>query len=234
MPLHLDDLDVVSHAKGLRSALIVPCNMCPAITVAVREDRPFMRLTKSLLRSAPFVEHIQKLQARLAKHGVRTDVFESTLYHHWFLCMWTEGQREKLREQARSYDAVIVLGCETANVTVRDAVAELGCRVIEGMQVTGYMNANLRVRFPADITFENCKVVPLRQHPEAPESSAHVGEHDPSSVAVLTSPAPGCSGPPAPVTHPATDHAVSRVPRNDQLPTQRVCSKEMSHESRTP
>jgi len=218
MPLHLDDLDVVTHAKALRSALIVPCNMCPAITVAVKEDRPFMRLTKSLLRSAPFVEHIQKLQARLAEHGVRTDVFEITLYHQWFLCMWTEGQRKKLQKQAENYDAVIVLGCETANVTVRDAVAESGCRVIEGMQVTGYMNANLRLRFPADITFENCKIVPLRQHPAAPERSAHVGEHDPSSVAVLASPAPGCSGSPASVTHPATRHPVSYVPGTTSCP----------------
>ena len=37
MPLHFNDLDVVSDAKGLSSALIVPCNMCPAVTVAVRE-----------------------------------------------------------------------------------------------------------------------------------------------------------------------------------------------------
>jgi hypothetical protein len=37
MPIHLDDLDVVSEVAGLSSALIVPCNMCPAVTVAVRE-----------------------------------------------------------------------------------------------------------------------------------------------------------------------------------------------------
>ncbi len=30
MPIHFNDLDVVSEVAGLSSALIVPCNMCPA------------------------------------------------------------------------------------------------------------------------------------------------------------------------------------------------------------
>ena len=43
MPIHFEDKDVVSEVAGLRSALIVPCNLCPAVTVATRENRPFMR-----------------------------------------------------------------------------------------------------------------------------------------------------------------------------------------------
>ena len=43
-------LDVISETAGLNSALIVPCNMCPAVTVAVRERKPFIQL-KSLLIS---------------------------------------------------------------------------------------------------------------------------------------------------------------------------------------
>ena len=35
MPIHLDDLDPVSEAEGLDSVVIVPCNLCPAVTVAV-------------------------------------------------------------------------------------------------------------------------------------------------------------------------------------------------------
>ena len=37
MPIHFNDLDLVSEVAGLRSVLIVPCNMCPAATVAIRE-----------------------------------------------------------------------------------------------------------------------------------------------------------------------------------------------------
>jgi hypothetical protein len=42
MPIHFNDLDVASEVAGLSSALIVPCNMCPAVTVAVREEKPFV------------------------------------------------------------------------------------------------------------------------------------------------------------------------------------------------
>ncbi len=39
MPIHFEDQDVVSEVAGLRSALIVPCNLCPAVTVATRQER---------------------------------------------------------------------------------------------------------------------------------------------------------------------------------------------------
>lgn len=161
MPLHLDDLDVVSEARGLSSVLIVPCNMCPGITVAVNENRPFMQLFRNPFRSAPLRDHIRKLQSRLRQVGVRADVFRSDLYHQWFLCMWTGGRRDKLRKRAERYDAVIVLGCETANVTVRDAVRPTGCQVIEGMEVTGFMNAKLRLRPPGNVSFADCRIVPF-------------------------------------------------------------------------
>ena len=166
MPLHLADLDVVSAAAGSSSALIVPCNMCPAVTVAVNENRPFMQLHKSFLKSAPFEEYIRSLQDRLRRHGVHTDVFRSNLYHQWFLCMWTSGRRKKLEKRARNYDAVIILGCDTANETVRDAVSSTGCKVIEGMEFAGLMNAKLTFHLPCSVSFEDCRIVPLTQHTE--------------------------------------------------------------------
>jgi hypothetical protein len=96
MPIHFDDLDVVSEVAGLSSALIVPCNMCPAVTVAVRERKPFMQLFRSFLKSAPFELYLKALQSRLSEIGVRTKVFNSILYHQWFMCMWTSGKRKKL------------------------------------------------------------------------------------------------------------------------------------------
>ncbi len=163
MPIHLDDLDVVSEAAGSSSALIVPCNMCPAVTVAVNENRPFMQLFRSVLKSIPFVQYIEALQSRLRKNGVKTDVFKSTLYHQWFMCMWTSGQRNKLRKQAEKYDAVIVLGCDTANETVRDAVRSTGTRVIEGMQVAGLTNAKLSFQWPGNVAFKDCRIIPISQ-----------------------------------------------------------------------
>ena len=163
MPIHFDDLDVVSEAAGLRSALIVPCNLCPAVTVAVRENRPFMQFFKSLRKSAPFEEYIKALQSRLRDAGVDTKVFRSNLYHQWFMCMWTSGRRKQLQKQVTKYEAVIVLGCDSATETVRDLIKSSDVKVIEGMKVTGIMNAQLAFRLPGNLSFENCKTVPMSQ-----------------------------------------------------------------------
>jgi hypothetical protein len=164
MPIHFKDLDVVSDLDGVSSALIVPCNMCPAATVAVREQRPFMQLFKSFFKSPAFEEYIKALQLRLAEKGVKTEVFRSRLYHQWFLCMWTAGRRKKLRKSAQEHDAVVVLGCDSATKTVRDEVNSTDCRVIEGMVVTGIMNAQLRFHLPGNVCFEKCRIVPISRH----------------------------------------------------------------------
>jgi len=98
MPIHFNDLDVVSEVAGLSSALIVPCNMCPAVTVAVRERKPFMQLFKSFLKSTPFEQYMKALQSRLRENGVSTEVFKSIPYHQWFMCMWTSKKAEKAAE----------------------------------------------------------------------------------------------------------------------------------------
>ena len=163
MPIHFNDLDVVSEAAGLRSALIVPCNMCPAATVAVREKKPFMQLFRSFLKSLPFEQYIKELQSRLREQGVNTKVFRSNLYHQWFMCMWTSAQRKKLKSTVRNYEAVVVLGCDSATETVRDAVKSTDCKVIEGMKVAGIMNATLRFHLPCNISFENCRTIHITQ-----------------------------------------------------------------------
>lgn len=163
MPLQLNDKDVTADVAELHSALIVPCNMCPAVTVAVREEKPFMQCFKSLLKSTPFQQHIRMLQSRLRAKGVRTKVFQSHLYHHWFMCMWTTGQRNRLKRVARQYDAVIVLGCDSATETVRHLVGTTRCKVIEGMEVVGIMNARMKFHWPGNIHFEHCEMIPLSQ-----------------------------------------------------------------------
>lgn len=161
MPIHFDDLDVISEVAELSSVLIVPCNMCPAVTVAAREEKPFIEFFRSFLKSTPFARHIKALQSRFKEKGVNTEVFKSNLPHQWFMCMWTSGKRKKLRECAEQYDAVIVLGCESATETVRTAVKSEDCKVIEGMKVTGIMNAELKFRLPGNISFVKCNTVPI-------------------------------------------------------------------------
>ena len=163
MPIHFNDRDVISEVAGLSSALIVPCYMCPAVTVSVREEKPFIQLFKSFLKSAPYEQYITTLRSQLEDHGVKTKVFKSAPSHEWFMCMWTSGKRNKLQRLAEKYDAVIVLGCDSATETVREAVKSTGCKVIEGMEVAGIMNAQIRLHLPGNVSFDNCKIVPISQ-----------------------------------------------------------------------
>ena len=172
MPLHFEDLDVVSAAKDSKSALIVPCNMCPAATVADRENKPFLRLFKDFLKSAPFEKYVSTLQDRLLDQGVRSKVFKSNLPHQWFLCMWTAARQRKLQKHARRYDTVIVLGCESATRTVRDSIGSTNCNIIEGMETTGIINTKLSMRFPCDIFFKDSKVVPFSQTEKKDQASS--------------------------------------------------------------
>ncbi|MHC4950949.1 MAG: hypothetical protein ACYTEU_08190 [Planctomycetota bacterium] len=159
MPFHFDDLDVVSRVSGLSSALIVPCTMCPAVTVAIRENKPFMQFFKL----APFAAYIKKMRSALNKKGVRTRVFRSFLYHQWFMCIWTARRRNKLLDATKGYDAVIVLGCESATETVRACIQSTDCKVIEGMKTVGITNAQPRLRLPCHVYFRDCRIVPLPQ-----------------------------------------------------------------------
>ena len=161
MPLHLIDLDVVTETQGLRSALIIPCYMCPAVTVATRAQQPFIEFFSHLLKSPPFEKHIKGLQSALAEKNIATNVFASRFIHQWFLCMWPSGRRRKLMRELNKYDSAIVLGCDSATETVRELVEGNGCKVIQGMEVIGFMNAKMKFRLPGNISFADCKIVPI-------------------------------------------------------------------------
>jgi len=161
MPIHFVDLDVLSEVSGLRSALIVPCNMCPAVTIAIREKKPFLQLFRSFLKSAPFDQYIKSLQSRLKDKGIDAKIFRSNFMHQWFMCMWSSGHRKKLQKYAKSCDAVIVLGCDSATQTVRALVDPTEVKVIEGMKISGIMNAELRFHLPGNISFEKCKIISI-------------------------------------------------------------------------
>jgi hypothetical protein len=161
MPLYLEDLDMASKLEGHRNALIIPCYMCPAATVAVKENKPFLQFFSSFLKSPPFESYIKLLQDQLGQMGINSRVFKSYLIHHWFLCLWPESRRRKLKRQIRAYDAAIVLGCDSATATIRDVLDEADCEVFQGMEVAGFMNAKLKLAWPGTVSFDDCRIIPL-------------------------------------------------------------------------
>ena len=70
---------------------------------------------------------------------------------------------QKTTEMYKKNDAVVVLGCESATETVREVVKSNDCIVIEGMEVTGIINARPRFHLPGNVSFENCRIVSISQ-----------------------------------------------------------------------
>ena len=160
MPIHLNELDVVPEVEGLDSALIVACNMCAGASLAMSENKPFLQFFRSLLKSPPLERYIGKLKSQLSEKGVKTRKFKAGVIQQFFLCLWTLRQRSKLHNCARKYEAVIVLGCDSAIETVRDSVKGTECNVIKGMEVAGIMNTKTRFHLPCNISFEDSKIIP--------------------------------------------------------------------------
>jgi hypothetical protein len=173
MPIHLEDLDVVSEVQGMNSAFIVPCNMCGAASVAEREGKPFLQLFRHFLKSAPFDQHIKSMQSRLKEEGVEAQLFKCNIPHQWFLCMCTSGRRKQIEKLAKQHDAAIVLGCDSAVETVRKAAKATNCKVVPGMETTGIMNANMKLHWSGKLTFEECEIVPISRDGEEEAVPGH-------------------------------------------------------------
>lgn len=164
MPIHLEELNVIQEIKGLNSALIAACNMCAGASLAMSENKPFIQFFKNRLKSPPLESYIESLQSQLFEIGVRSSKFKGGVIQQFFLCLWTSRQREKLQENAKEYEAVIFLGCESAIEIVGETVKATDCKVIKGMEVAGIMNTKTGFHWPFDLSFEYSKVIPMCDH----------------------------------------------------------------------
>jgi hypothetical protein len=185
MPFYLNDRDVSSDIRSLKSVLIVPCRFCPAATLAVRERKPYLKPYRNLMRTPSYESYIEALKSRLESKGIRTGVFDSRIVHQFVVCMWTSGRRKELARQAAEYEGVIVLGCEAAVETVRSFLPAT-CRLIPGMEAEGVMSVMPTVRFPFDILLEVSSMTRVLQpHPRAMPPTDALGVRRPPPTVAL-------------------------------------------------
>ncbi len=152
MPFYLKETDIIPRVAGLQSVLIVPCGFCPAASLAVRENKPYIELFRRFLKTEAYESFILAMKRRLEDQGIKVAVFESKLPHHFVTCMWTSGRRRELAKRAAEFEGVVVLGCAAAVETVRNSVSSNDCRVIQGMEVEGIMNVVPAVSFPFNVS----------------------------------------------------------------------------------
>lgn len=167
MPFHFISIDDISELTRFRSVLIVPCRFCPAASSSIHNNEPYFAFLRHALKTASYEREITLLKSQLEENTINADVFESHLLHHFVLCMWTAKRRHKLLQIARRYDALLVLGCEAAVNTIRDAVRSSSCEVVQGLKTLGVMSIQPRLHWPANISLDLQSVTPLELSPRA-------------------------------------------------------------------
>ncbi len=173
MPIHLIESDILSEVEGLGTTLIVSCNMCAGASLAMRDQTGFLQLFRGSLKSPPLQRHLRKLKSQLRERGVKSRIFRGGVIQQFFLCLWTTRQRRKLRKRALQYDGVIVLGCDSALETVRNAVKGTDCHVIKGMDVAGIMNTKPKCHFTGNLSFESSRIIPICDQHCRPSQKIH-------------------------------------------------------------
>jgi hypothetical protein len=153
MPIYLEHRDIRHELTGCRSALIVPCPICPAISLAVARREPYIDFFRRFLVTPAYARSIEALRGCLKAMSVPSTVGRVD-FPIPLMCMWSGWQRQRLAGMAGPYDAVVVLGCDSAVATVRHAVDSRGCRVVGGMRVAGIVGVTPRFSWRGRITLE--------------------------------------------------------------------------------
>jgi len=168
MPLHLEPLDVFGDLEHATSVLIVSCPVCPPVSLAIQRGSPFIEVFKSGLKTGAFEDYINEIRQPLEQRGVRTGLF--SIYAPLpTMCLWTQGQRRRLLKRAKDFGTVLILGCDSATYTVRQALKGTQCQALQAMRMTGITNATVKFRFPMTLTLEEKARVGARE--EAGERS---------------------------------------------------------------
>ena len=158
MPVHLEPLDVSAHLEKFRSVLIVSCPVCPPMCLAMQMNSPFIEFFKTGLKTGAFEDYIQSIRRPLEQRGVRTGAYSIHLPTP-MMCLWTAWQRSRFLKRARDYEAVLVLGCDSATYTAQEVLKNTDCHVVPGMQMIGTTNASLEVRFPLTVHLHMHRVI---------------------------------------------------------------------------
>ncbi|MBU2675681.1 MAG: hypothetical protein KJP16_01270 [Gammaproteobacteria bacterium] len=153
MPVNLIPKDVSSDLAGLSSVLIASCPVCPPMCIAMQKQEPFIEFFKHGIKTAAFEDYIQSIRHSLEQQGVRTGVF-SIHTPTPMMCLWTEGQRKRLRKRAKDYEAVLILACDSGTESAKDALKELDCQVIQSLDMDGVINATTTIHFPLTVIME--------------------------------------------------------------------------------
>jgi len=161
MPVYLEPRDITADLENFNSVLIVSCPVCPPMCLSMQKNSPFKELFRTGLKTEAFEDYIKEIRDPLEQRGVRTGVY-SMYTPSPMMCLWTARQHGRLLKRARDYEAVLVLGCDSATYTAREVLKNTDCQVIQAMQMNGIANATVNFRLPMTIDL-NMHLVPKQR-----------------------------------------------------------------------
>ena len=185
MPIFLEPQNDFSTLHHFKSVLIVPCPICPAVSLAIQQNKPYMEILRHFLATGALREHVASLKGDLKRHGIRTGIFTSYLPMP-LMCLWSAGQRRRLRKRARGYEAVAVLGCDAATFNVASALEPLDCAVVQMMQVAGIVAAIPSFEGPLHLRLHTIGKNSVAWPQRAPAGAANVTDPEPVDRHVLS------------------------------------------------
>lgn len=168
MPFKLKRIEITNQFKESSSVLIVACNVCSRVSLAVDNRKPCFSLTHCMTGKDFFISYIKGVQKSLTQKNIRSGVFNS-FFPAPMMCMWLKSQREKLSRCVSGYDAIAIFGCESAVATVKDSVKGFNGAIVQMMSVEGLSNIIPSIRFPFSIELKPSAagIIPLpEKNPE--------------------------------------------------------------------
>ncbi|MCU0849436.1 MAG: hypothetical protein MUD12_16255 [Spirochaetes bacterium] len=153
MPLYLEPMDIDDKFKNCGSVLFVSCDVCPKMCMSVKKNVPYMEPFRFGNRKDFFVEYIGGLRKSLERRGIKTGIFRKPALKA-MMCLWPGSLRDKLSKKSTGYDAVAVIGCDSAVFTVRDSITDPAVEIVQLMSVEGVANFKSVIGFPFTMKLE--------------------------------------------------------------------------------
>lgn len=172
MPFYLRERNVVDELSGRDSVLIVVCRFCPAASMAARHGLTYLEPLRRGLTTECFEPLVSDMRTRLEGRGCRTSGLHGHL-RNFVVCMWSEGQKRKLRRIAAEHDAVVVMGCRGAVESVARIVGSLPCRVYPGMEDEAVLSVTPKLAFPLRIALDRFELTPVYWRPDGTGQQPH-------------------------------------------------------------
>ena len=94
----------------------------------------------------------------------------------WTLSGWT-GTTTVDRVDSAPDGTWLLSDQASATETIREAVKSTDIKVIQGMEVTGFINAKMKFHWPCKVSFDDCRVLPASRLLYKKASATSDGDH---------------------------------------------------------